>query len=302
DELRNANLLVFANKQDLPNAMNAAEITEKLGLQAIKNIRWYIQATCATTGDGLYEVPIAFSSSHAISTQASDMASLLHQSVDGPHVSAVATISGTCPAVYPCRSFFSSLVSSRPCLNPLNLRNLSLCTTATATATTTTMQTHELDKTDIETYVIPGGTVYERFFECPLDYSQPQNGQTVRVFVRHIVPLGKESQMRELPFMLYLQGGPGFECRFPGSVKGGWHCTAIAEGYQILLIDQRGTGLSSPINADSLDARFATTAEKVEYVSQFRADNIVRDCEHIRKILCQDRADKDSKLALLGQS
>ncbi|KAJ2339807.1 Arf GTPase arf1, partial [Coemansia sp. RSA 2673] len=39
DELRNANLLVFANKQDLPNAMNAAEITEKLGLQAIKNIR-----------------------------------------------------------------------------------------------------------------------------------------------------------------------------------------------------------------------------------------------------------------------
>ncbi|KAJ2020300.1 hypothetical protein GGI13_004555 [Coemansia sp. RSA 455] len=55
DELRNANLLVFANKQDLPNAMNAAEITEKLGLQAIKNIRWYIQATCATTGDGLYE-------------------------------------------------------------------------------------------------------------------------------------------------------------------------------------------------------------------------------------------------------
>ncbi|KAJ2437584.1 hypothetical protein GGI03_009214, partial [Coemansia sp. RSA 2337] len=127
------------------------------------------------------------------------------------------------------------------------------------------MQTHELDKTDIETYVIPGGTVYERFFECPLDYSQPQNGQTVRVFVRHIVPLGKESQMRELPFMLYLQGGPGFECRFPGSVKGGWHCTAIAEGYQILLIDQRGTGLSSPINADSLDARFATTAEKVEY-------------------------------------
>ncbi|KAJ2747639.1 hypothetical protein GGI20_000288 [Coemansia sp. BCRC 34301] len=164
------------------------------------------------------------------------------------------------------------------------------------------MQAHELDRTDIESYVIPGGTVYERFFECPLNYSQPKNSQTVRVFVRHIVPLGKESQVRELPFMLYLQGGPGFECRFPGSVKGGWHSTAISEGYQLLLMDQRGTGLSSPINADGLDARFSSAADKVEYVSFFRADNIVRDCEHIRKALCQGRADKDSKLALLGQS
>ncbi|KAJ2910346.1 hypothetical protein GGI21_000968 [Coemansia aciculifera] len=55
DELRNAHLLVFANKQDLPNAMNAAEITDKLGLQAITKTKWYIQATCATSGDGLYE-------------------------------------------------------------------------------------------------------------------------------------------------------------------------------------------------------------------------------------------------------
>jgi len=55
DELRDAVLLVFANKQDLPNAMNAAELTDKLGLHNIKNRSWYIQATCATSGDGLYE-------------------------------------------------------------------------------------------------------------------------------------------------------------------------------------------------------------------------------------------------------
>ncbi|ORZ31558.1 ADP-ribosylation factor family-domain-containing protein [Catenaria anguillulae PL171] len=55
DELRNAILLVFANKQDLPNAMQAAEITDKLGLQSIRQREWYIQATCATSGDGLYE-------------------------------------------------------------------------------------------------------------------------------------------------------------------------------------------------------------------------------------------------------
>ncbi|UJR14967.1 hypothetical protein I4U23_001946 [Adineta vaga] len=55
DELREATLLIFANKQDLPNAMNAAEITDKLGLHSLRNRNWYIQAACATSGDGLYE-------------------------------------------------------------------------------------------------------------------------------------------------------------------------------------------------------------------------------------------------------
>ncbi|UYV82237.1 ARF4 [Cordylochernes scorpioides] len=75
DELRDAVLLVFANKQDLPNAMTAAELTDKLGLNQLRNrkvggimllfpvrllsswwwVQWYIQATCATQGQGLYE-------------------------------------------------------------------------------------------------------------------------------------------------------------------------------------------------------------------------------------------------------
>ena len=55
DELRDSVLLVFANKQDLPNAMSAAEMTDKLGLHGLRNRQWYIQACCATTGDGLYE-------------------------------------------------------------------------------------------------------------------------------------------------------------------------------------------------------------------------------------------------------
>ena len=55
DEIRNAVLLIFANKQDLPDAMTAAEITEKLGLQSIRQRQWFIQSTCATTGEGLYE-------------------------------------------------------------------------------------------------------------------------------------------------------------------------------------------------------------------------------------------------------
>merc|ERR1712011_33301 len=55
DEMRDAALLVFANKQDLPNAMNAGEVTEKLGLHNMRNRQWFIQSACATTGDGLYE-------------------------------------------------------------------------------------------------------------------------------------------------------------------------------------------------------------------------------------------------------
>ncbi|XVF15498.1 hypothetical protein REPUB_Repub09cG0159000 [Reevesia pubescens] len=55
DELRDSTLLVFANKQDLPNAMTVSEITDKLGLHSLRQRRWYIQATCATSGQGLYE-------------------------------------------------------------------------------------------------------------------------------------------------------------------------------------------------------------------------------------------------------
>jgi ADP-ribosylation factor protein 1 len=55
DELRDALLLVFANKQDLPNAMNAAEITDKLGLHSLRNRHWYIQTACATSGKFQYK-------------------------------------------------------------------------------------------------------------------------------------------------------------------------------------------------------------------------------------------------------
>lgn len=55
EEMKDAILLVFANKQDLPNAMSASEVSDKLGLNALRNRTWYIQSTCATAGDGLFE-------------------------------------------------------------------------------------------------------------------------------------------------------------------------------------------------------------------------------------------------------
>ncbi len=55
DELRDAILLVFANKMDLPKAMNISEMNEKLGLNSLKSHKWFIQNTCAVSGEGLYE-------------------------------------------------------------------------------------------------------------------------------------------------------------------------------------------------------------------------------------------------------
>ncbi|KDO16125.1 hypothetical protein SPRG_18340 [Saprolegnia parasitica CBS 223.65] len=54
DDLRDAVLLVYGNKQDLPQAMSIADVTEALQLHAVRQ-RWFVQACCATTGDGLYD-------------------------------------------------------------------------------------------------------------------------------------------------------------------------------------------------------------------------------------------------------
>lgn len=55
DELRTACLLVYANKQDLPEAMKAHELQEKLGLHELRGRQWIIQPCRATTGEGLHD-------------------------------------------------------------------------------------------------------------------------------------------------------------------------------------------------------------------------------------------------------
>ncbi|KAH8035867.1 hypothetical protein HPB51_010619 [Rhipicephalus microplus] len=63
-EMRDAIILVFANKQDLPDAMKPHEIQEKLGLTRIRDRNWYVQPACATTGDGLFEGLTWLTSNH----------------------------------------------------------------------------------------------------------------------------------------------------------------------------------------------------------------------------------------------
>lgn len=66
DELRDAVLLVFANKHDLPHAMTVEEVAEKLGLHRLGQLQFFIEGSCATTGVGLYEGLARLS--HALST------------------------------------------------------------------------------------------------------------------------------------------------------------------------------------------------------------------------------------------
>ncbi|CAF0973196.1 unnamed protein product [Adineta ricciae] len=55
EELNTVPLLIFANKQDLSDAMNTNEIKNKLKLHSISDRKWHIQAACACDGSGLYE-------------------------------------------------------------------------------------------------------------------------------------------------------------------------------------------------------------------------------------------------------
>jgi pimeloyl-ACP methyl ester carboxylesterase len=89
---------------------------------------------------------------------------------------------------------------------------------------------------------------------------------------------------------------------FPGSAQSGWIKVAFDHGFQVLLLDQRGTGLSTPVSAASLES-FKSDEEKVAYLTHFRADSIVRDCETIRLALTDNRSiNEEQRISLLGQS
>ena len=62
-EMKEALLLVFANKQDIPGSMTPTEVTEKLRLGQLKDRTWYVVPSCATTGEGLLEGLVSFSRS-----------------------------------------------------------------------------------------------------------------------------------------------------------------------------------------------------------------------------------------------
>jgi pimeloyl-ACP methyl ester carboxylesterase len=134
----------------------------------------------------------------------------------------------------------------------------------------------------------PGLVLAEHEFSVPLDHASP-DGERITVFAREVA----DPEGRERPFLVFLQGGPGFEAprptRHPTAPY--WMDRAL-EDFRVLMLDQRGTGRSTPVGG--LPEK--TPQEQAEYLKLFRADSIVRDAEWIRRELGVDR------WSVLGQS
>ena len=130
--------------------------------------------------------------------------------------------------------------------------------------------------------------IFEHTFDVPLDYNHPESGQ-ISIFVREI----RSNPSKRRPYLLYLQGGPGFESPRP-ITKFGWIKKALNR-YDILLLDQRGTGRSTPANFHTIGDW--GPKKQAAYLQHFRADNIVMDAEFIRNKMIGDKP-----WSILGQS
>ncbi|WP_327327548.1 alpha/beta hydrolase [Streptomyces sp. NBC_01210] len=140
-------------------------------------------------------------------------------------------------------------------------------------------------------YRQPGIILTDRHFTVPLDHADPA-GEQLELYGREVVASGRAGA--DLPWLVYLEGGPGFGARrFIG--KQAWLGRAVQE-YRVLLLDQRGTGRSTPLNRQTLSLRGGPQAQ-ADHLANFRADSIVRDCETIRP-----RLTGGAPWTVLGQS
>ncbi len=133
-----------------------------------------------------------------------------------------------------------------------------------------------------------GMRTVEHYFRMPLDHAgaahnSPDPAETITVFAREYVSADhSEEAAGRLPWLVFLQGGPGGRGnRLPA--LNGW-TKAAAKDFRILMLDQRGTGLSSAIDRKTLPLR-GDAAAQARYLEHFRADSIVADAEAIRKAL-----------------
>lgn len=141
-------------------------------------------------------------------------------------------------------------------------------------------------------YRLPGLIVTEHRVQVPLDHSKVA-GPEIEIFARELC--APEHEGRDLPILVFFQGGPGFESPRP-TERGGWIKRALTE-YRVLLLDQRGTGRSTRINGRMLGEQ-GDAAAQAEFLALFRADSIVEDAECLRRSLL----DKRTTWSILGQS
>lgn len=138
---------------------------------------------------------------------------------------------------------------------------------------------------------IPGLVLKDHTFAVPLDHGDPDS-PSIDVFAREVVAVDKA--LDDLPWLVYVAGGPGSPSPRPLDAKRGWLPQAV-KTHRVLLLDQRGTGRSAPISARTVAGRSA--AELAAYLRLFRADSIVADAELIRSRLLGGE-----RWASLGQS
>ncbi|KAF7137398.1 hypothetical protein RHSIM_Rhsim07G0010300 [Rhododendron simsii] len=137
-------------------------------------------------------------------------------------------------------------------------------------------------------FSVPELRLRDHYFTVPLDYSlDHRTCPKISVFAREVVSVGKEEQSQ--PYLLYLQGGPGFECPRPTEASG-WIGKACQDY-------RRGTGLSTPLTPSSM-LQIKSGEDLADYLKHFRADNIVKDAEFIRTRLVPDAG----TWTVLGQS
>lgn len=138
-----------------------------------------------------------------------------------------------------------------------------------------------------------GFRTVDHTFAVPLDHDRP-HGEQIEVYARELTPRSHAARSR--PWLLYLQGGPGCRSPRPLSADGGGWLGAAMRHYRVLLLDQRGTGRSTPADRHTLPLR-GGPREQAEYLTRFRADSIVRDAELIRA-----RLTGGAPWSVLGQS
>ena len=89
---------------------------------------------------------------------------------------------------------------------------------------------------------IHGLVITDHEFSIPLDHSRP-DGETITVFAREVAA----EDGRDRPFLVFFQGGPGSESPRPTTPSTPSWLPRALKDYRVLLLDQRGTGRSTPV-------------------------------------------------------
>jgi pimeloyl-ACP methyl ester carboxylesterase len=122
----------------------------------------------------------------------------------------------------------------------------------------------------------PGLRFTDHTVTVPLDHGRPGDGE-IEVFAREVVAADRSGD--DLPWLLFLQGGPGGKSPRPLRAES-WIARAV-ETHRVLLLDQRGTGRSTPITARTVAGR--SDEDLAAHLKLFRADSIVADAEILRQ-------------------